>query len=123
METTDGSTFLVEASVSGDFHDPGSAPHTTVVEPLDPHAAVGGLVGTRGGETIELLDMEPGDAAPPVPALPQPAKSGGSAARNPPHKRKGSTLARSRSVGRVPRSGPGAAVTRTKSRSSRTKKS
>ena len=60
METTDGSTFQVEASVSGDFHDPGSAPHTTVLEQLDPHAAVGGLVGTHGDETIAVLDMDAG---------------------------------------------------------------
>jgi hypothetical protein len=32
METTGESRFQVEASVSGDFYDPGSAPHTTVIE-------------------------------------------------------------------------------------------
>jgi hypothetical protein len=32
IETTADSTFQVEASVTGDFHDPGNAPHTTVVE-------------------------------------------------------------------------------------------
>jgi hypothetical protein len=58
----------VEASVSGDFHDPASAPHTTVLAPLDEHHAVANLVSTTGGETIGVLDMEPGDAAPAVPA-------------------------------------------------------
>ena len=32
METTGDSRFQVEASVSGDFHDPADAPHTTVIE-------------------------------------------------------------------------------------------
>jgi hypothetical protein len=32
IETTPDSTFQVEASVTGDFHDPGQAPHTTVIE-------------------------------------------------------------------------------------------
>jgi hypothetical protein len=32
METTGDSQFQVEASVSGDFHDPADAPHTTVIE-------------------------------------------------------------------------------------------
>src|SRR5687768_5843948 len=32
METADGSTFQVEASVSGDFYDPADAPHTAVLE-------------------------------------------------------------------------------------------
>src|SRR4030095_2235467 len=32
IETTADSTFQIEASVSGDFHEPAAAPHTTVVE-------------------------------------------------------------------------------------------
>ena len=32
METTGDSRFQVEATVSGDFHDPTDAPHTTVIE-------------------------------------------------------------------------------------------
>jgi hypothetical protein len=114
METTDGSTFQVEASVSGDFYDPGSAPHTTVLEQLDPHKAVGGLIGTRGDETIEVLDMDAGDAAAPA-AVAAPTRHRGSASRNPPHKRKrsvpatGKTSRQADAVGRVPRSGPGGA--------------
>ena len=49
IETTADSTFQIEASVSGDFHEPADAPHTTVVD-------------TRpdSGEQISLIDMEPG---------------------------------------------------------------
>ena len=32
IETTGDSQFQVEASVSGDFHEPADAPHTTVIE-------------------------------------------------------------------------------------------
>lgn len=32
IETTPGSTFQVEASVSGDFYEPADAPHTTIIE-------------------------------------------------------------------------------------------
>src|SRR5687768_10857042 len=32
IETSEDSTFQIEASVSGDFHQPADAPHTTVVE-------------------------------------------------------------------------------------------
>ena len=32
IETTGDSQFQVEASVSGDFHEPAKAPHTTVIE-------------------------------------------------------------------------------------------
>jgi hypothetical protein len=49
IETTPDSRFQVEASVSGDFHDPAEAPHTTVIE-SEP----------GGGETITVMDMEPG---------------------------------------------------------------
>jgi hypothetical protein len=51
IETTADSTFQIEASVSGDFHEPADAPHTTIVE-TDP----------RGGEQIAVLDMVPGQA-------------------------------------------------------------
>ena len=54
MEATPGSTFHVEASVSGDFYDPAEAPHTAVVETT-----------AAGGRNVRLLDMEPGDPAPP----------------------------------------------------------
>jgi Gas vesicle protein G len=51
LETTADSTFQIEASVSGDFHEPADAPHTTVVD-------------TRpdSGEQISVIDMEPGPA-------------------------------------------------------------
>jgi hypothetical protein len=105
METTGDSTFQIEASISGDFHDAGTAPHTTVLQPLDHHHAVANLVETGGSQAIELLDMEPGDAAPPVPAA---TGSGGSASRNrPPGKRasrkRTTTVRRAAGDGRVPR--------------------
>ena len=49
IETTADSRFQIEASVSGDFHEPAGAPHTTVIE-TEP----------GGGETITVMDMEPG---------------------------------------------------------------
>ena len=51
IETTADSRFQIEASVSGDFHEPAGAPHTTVVD-------------TRpdSGEQISVIDMEPGPA-------------------------------------------------------------
>jgi hypothetical protein len=49
IETTGDSTFQVEATVSGDFHDPADAPHTTIVE-SEPDSQ----------ETIAVIDMEPG---------------------------------------------------------------
>ena len=32
IETSPGSTFQIEASVTGDFYEPAEAPHTTIVE-------------------------------------------------------------------------------------------
>src|SRR5688500_9999413 len=55
METTGDSTFQVEASVSGDFYDAADAPHTTVIDSSPTRV-----------EEVTVLDMEPGDAAPPV---------------------------------------------------------
>jgi hypothetical protein len=51
IETTADSTFQIEAGVSGDFHEPGDAPHTTVID-------------TRpdSGKQISVIDMEPGSA-------------------------------------------------------------
>ena len=68
METTGDSTFQVEASVSVDFYDPADSPHTTVFEKEPVHSALGNLVETHGAQEIEVLDMEPGDASPPVEA-------------------------------------------------------
>ena len=51
IETDGDSHFQVEASVSGDFHEPADAPHTTVVD-----------TQPNRGEQIAVLDMEPGPA-------------------------------------------------------------
>ena len=51
IETTADSTFQIEASVSGDFHEPAAAPHTTVVD-----------TRSDSGEQISVIDMEPGPA-------------------------------------------------------------
>jgi|SRR5687768_15320544 len=51
IETTADSRLQIEASVSGDFHEPADAPHTTIIETDPP-----------GGEQIAVLDMEPGQA-------------------------------------------------------------
>src|ERR1044072_737571 len=36
IETGEDGRFQIEASVSGDFHDPGDAPHTTIAEEKPP---------------------------------------------------------------------------------------
>jgi hypothetical protein len=56
IETTEDSRFQVEASISGDFHDPADAPHTTIVEEDPPHR---GIIGTARGQTERVLDVEP----------------------------------------------------------------
>ena len=54
METTGDSRFEVEASVSGDFHNPAEAPHTTVIDSTPTVV-----------EEIKVLDMnERSDRAP-----------------------------------------------------------
>ena len=60
IETSEDSRFQIEASVSGDFHEPAEAPHTTVVETEPVRASMGHLIETRGGEQISVMDMEPG---------------------------------------------------------------
>jgi len=68
METSPDSRFQIEASVSGDFHDPAAAPHTTIVD-HDPGES--GVIGVQEGQAIHVLDMQPGDPAPsPEPGLP-----------------------------------------------------
>ena len=62
IETTGDNTFQIEASVSGDFHEPSDAPHTTVIETEPVRGSFGNLVQIQGGEQIAVLDMEPGDA-------------------------------------------------------------
>ncbi len=54
-EITADSRFHVEASVSGDFHDPAGAPHTIVVETTP---ADGTLVQTTGERAIEVLELD-----------------------------------------------------------------
>jgi hypothetical protein len=51
IETTADSRFQVEASVSGDFHEPAEAPHTTVID-----------TDRDSAQQISVLDMEPGPA-------------------------------------------------------------
>jgi Gas vesicle protein G len=51
IETTGDSRLQIEASVSGDFHEPVEAPHTTVTE-----------TAPAGGRRISVLDIEPGQA-------------------------------------------------------------
>ena len=74
METSPDSSFQVEASVSGDFYDPADQPHTTVVETAPVQGALGNLVQTASGDSIEVLDIKPGDAhelsAPSLPLTP-----------------------------------------------------
>jgi hypothetical protein len=48
--------FQIEAGVTGDFHEPVSAPHTTVVEYAPP---THGIIGTESGQTERVLDIEP----------------------------------------------------------------
>ena len=55
LESSEDSRFQIEASVSGDFHDPGAAPHTTVVENTPAHG--GPLFQTEGDRSIEVLDI------------------------------------------------------------------
>ena len=56
IESTEDGRFQIEATVSGDFHQPENAPHTTVVETEPAH---GGIVGTQTGRTLSVLDIEP----------------------------------------------------------------
>jgi hypothetical protein len=71
IESTADSRFQIEATVSGDFHQPENAPHTTVVE-TEP--ARGGIIGSQTGRTLSVLDVEPIHAETlKAPALPRPA--------------------------------------------------
>src|SRR4051812_23845074 len=55
IEADEDSFFQIEASISGDFHEPATAPHTTVVEEQESH---GGIVGTASGQTERVIDIE-----------------------------------------------------------------
>src|ERR1043165_1171886 len=59
IESDEQSRFQIEASVSGDFHDPGDAPHTTVVQEQTDRP---GFIGTASGQTEQVLDIEPTSA-------------------------------------------------------------
>src|SRR4051812_32348369 len=56
IETGEDGRFQIEASVSGDFHDPADAPHTTIVEEPPPRR---GIIGMERGQTEQVLDIEP----------------------------------------------------------------
>ncbi len=56
IETGGDSRFQIEASVSGDFHDPVDAPHTTIVQQEPPRR---GIIGMQRGQTEKVLDIEP----------------------------------------------------------------
>ena len=72
IETDEESHFQIEATVSGDFHEPADAPHTTIVEHVPP---THGVFGTEGGQVERVLDIEPVDAVTlEEPALPLPTQ-------------------------------------------------
>ena len=72
IETDEESRFQIEATVSGDFHEPADAPHTTIVEHVPP---THGIFGTEGGQVDQVLDIEPVDAVTiEESALPLPAR-------------------------------------------------
>ena len=56
IEAGEDDRFQIEASISGDFHDPVSAPHTTIVQEEPPRR---GIIGTQRGQTERVLDIEP----------------------------------------------------------------
>jgi len=56
IETGGDSRFQIEASVSGDFHDPVDAPHTTIIQEEPPRR---GIIGMQRGQTEHVLDIEP----------------------------------------------------------------
>jgi gas vesicle protein GvpG len=56
IEADEDGRVQIEASISGDFHEPAKAPHTTVVEEEESHP---GIIGTASGQTEQLIDIEP----------------------------------------------------------------
>ncbi len=113
IETGEDGRFQIEANVSGDFHEPSQAPHTTIVEPERPHP---GIIGTRRGQTERVLDIEPTKAETQEdPALPLPA---GTRSRRPADRRRGTRRTATR-----PRAAAGATrTTRAKKKSSTSSK-
>lgn len=56
IEADEDGRFQIEASISGDFHEPANAPHTTVVEEGRLNS---GIIGTASGQTERVIDIEP----------------------------------------------------------------
>ena len=56
IEAGEDDRFQIEASISGDFHEPSQAPHTTIVTEEPPHR---GIIGTASGQTERVIDIEP----------------------------------------------------------------
>jgi hypothetical protein len=110
LDTTGDNTFQVEASVSGDFYDPADAPHTTVVETDSQHGSFANLVQTSGERSIEVLDMEPGDAHERADTVQRSIRSTGSSRSAGAKRSNKLTATSSRRTGRTARS---AATTRT----------
>ena len=64
LETTADSRFQIEASVSGNFYDPGDRPHTIVIEDNPPPAGLANLIQTEQDQETGVLDRVPGAPAP-----------------------------------------------------------
>jgi len=102
IETGGDSRFQIEASVSGDFHDPIDAPHTTIIEEAPPRR---GLIGVKHGQTEQVLDIEPTraetleESALPLPTSKRRAK--GSALPPPTGKRRAKGSVRAARAGRT----------------------
>ena len=88
MEAGEDGRFQIEASVSGDFHQPTDRPHTTVIDDPPPVGVLANLIQADAEQETRVLDMVPGDAAP-VPgaarrtAAPAPRPRRRAAARKP----------------------------------------
>src|SRR6267142_4545257 len=84
IETGEDGRFQIEASVSGDFHDPADAPHTPIVEEAPTRR---GLIGMNRGQIEQVLDIEPTraetleESALPLPTGKRRAKESAPAAR------------------------------------------
>jgi len=95
IETSPGSRFEVEATVSGDFHDPAEGAHAHVIDTEPVHeTALAHLVDAHGLEQIAVIDTEP--AAPSV----RPRRSRSRTTATKPTLRTGRTSPPSRTRGR-----------------------
>ena len=115
IETGGDGRLQIEASVSGDFHDPGDAPHTTIVEEASPRR---GFIGMERGQTEQVLDIEPvhaetlDESALPLPGKPRTkgtaAKIRAPRARRPARaRRRGASASPGAAKARPRRSSPG----------------